>query len=371
MKKLFTLIGFALLVAISFLGIQWKVVNAQGTIPTTLPIPVTSGLIIDAGLGHTCTVTLDGRVLCWGLNTSGQVGDDSNTNRLVPVFVKDLSGVTNLALGSIHSCVLKSDGTVWCWGDNTYGQLGNGTTLNSSVPIQVVGLPDKAVNLTSGQYFSCAILENNDLWCWGQNDKGQLNDGTTTNQSKPVKSAIDAIPNLVSGGQEALVGEASGYVSLWGKTEPLNILGLSDTLAISGNRFKLGGCSVSNGNIVNCWTEDNKPVAVTGADNAIYVGAGLTHSCSMDNTNKVFCWGTNASGEIGDGTNTDRVTAVAVVDLGSVADLAVGAQHNCAIISPTVIKCWGNNVYGQLGNNTTTNSSVPVLVILPSGLGQQ
>jgi alpha-tubulin suppressor-like RCC1 family protein len=90
----------------------------------------------------------------------------------------------------------------------------------------------------------------------------------------------------------------------------------------------------------------------------------------MDKDNKVFCWGTNVSGEIGDGTNTDRDSAVAVIDLGSVADLAVGAQHNCAIISPTVIKCWGNNEYGQLGNNTTRNSSVPVLVILPSGVGQ-
>jgi hypothetical protein len=91
-------------------------------------IPVTGGTIIASGLGHSCMTTSDNRVLCWGLNSSGQVGDETNVNRQTAVFVKDLDGVYNLTLGSRHSCALTSEGEVWCWGENSSGQLGNGST---------------------------------------------------------------------------------------------------------------------------------------------------------------------------------------------------------------------------------------------------
>jgi len=366
MNKKLVITIFALLLTLSIFGSSWNVVDAQGTIPEVIPgIPVTGGTIIASGLGHSCMTTSDGQVLCWGLNSSGQVGDDSTTNRLKPVFVKDLQGVYALTLGSMHSCALTMNGEVWCWGENSAGQLGNGSTTDGLVPSLVTGLPGKVVSFTAGQNFTCAVLENKEIWCWGENTNGQLNDGTTANQLKPVKSAFTALPAQISGGQTVLVGEAAGQVSLWENLEPENIFGVSDALNISGNRFAPGGCAVADGSKVNCWSEDNTPIIVNGTDNSLYVGTGLSHGCSVDEQNLVLCWGSNENGELGDGYNVDRDNGEEVSDLGPVVALAVGAKHNCVLIGPATAKCWGSNAYGQLGNNSTVDSNVPVFVILP------
>ena len=367
MNKKIIIILVALFLVTGYAGQQWSVVGAQGTIPPVPPviIPVTGGTIIASGLGHSCMTVVDGRVICWGLNNSGQVGDGSTINRHKPVYVKNIVGVSQLTLGSYHSCALLSDGTIWCWGENKSGQLGNGTTTNSSIPVQVLGLPGKATSFTAGQDFTCAVLEDKSIWCWGNNSSGQLNDGTTTNQPKPVKSLLTALPAQISGGQSKLVGEASGYVSLWGKAEPENILGINNAMNISGNRFAPGGCAVVGGNIVNCWTGDNKPTTVNGIDGALVVGTGLSNGCALNSLNLVYCWGSNSNGELGDGKNTDRETGAPVTNLGSVAALAVGANHTCVLTGDSEAMCWGYNKYGQLGNDTTTNSSTPVKVIMP------
>jgi len=370
------LISIAIILAIGLFGFKWSVAGAQGSVPqipvtgtggVIAVIPVTGGPIIDAGLGHTC-MTANNGVLCWGLNTSGQVGDGSIINRLKPVLVKNLTGVSTISLGSNHSCALLSDGTIWCWGKNGVGQLGNGTSINSSIPVEVLGFPKKAkkaVDLTSGQNFNCAVLEDNSIWCWGENTHGQLNDGTTTNQLKAVKSKYAAAPALISGGQTTVIGEASGYVSHWNNSSPTNIMGLSDASNISGNRFNAGGCAVVGNNSVDCWSNDNKPTPIESSDNARYVIAGLDFGCAVDLTNNVMCWGSNEFGQLGNGTKVDKKSAGYVPTLGAIADMGVGASHVCVIITPTDVKCWGVNTFGQLGNNTTTESSTPVQVILP------
>ena len=313
--------------------------------------------------------TMDNRVICWGLNSSGQVGDATTTDRPKAVFVKDLAGVTQLTLGSRHSCAITNDGSVWCWGENSSGQLGNGTTVNSSVPVQVVDLPAKATSFTAGENFTCAMLDNSSVWCWGENGSGQLNDGTTTNQPKPVQSLFTTLPSQISGGQFDLVAEATGQVSLWGNKTPLNITGLTDALNISGNRFTPGGCAVTAGGLVECWAADKKPGLIDTVQNALTVGTGLAHGCAVNIDNNVFCWGKNSNGELGDGKTIDHAGGAPVIGLSPVAMLAVGAQHTCVLVGNGTAMCWGANNYGQLGNNSNKNSSVPVLVILPYNLG--
>jgi alpha-tubulin suppressor-like RCC1 family protein len=366
-RKIFGAMIVCFLVLV-FAGGNWSVANAVGTVPTKIPtvvIPVTGGTIIASGFGHSCMTVADGRVVCWGLNDAGQLGDGSTSNRRVAVYVKDISGVNVLALGSRHSCALLTDGSVWCWGSNKYGQLGNGSTKNSSVPVQVTGLPAKAVNLTSGENFACAVLDDNTIWCWGENGSGQLNDGTTENKAQPVKSQLTATPSQISGGQSSVAGEASGFVSLWKDQQPLNLLGISNAFNISANRFAKGGCAVITGNKVSCWGEDNTPAEVTGAENALAVGTGLSFACYVDNAGAVHCWGKNGHGELGTGNTTDSEAPASVVALPSTISLAVGASHTCVIVSGNQAMCWGLNTYGQLGNNSTRNSSTPVLVILP------
>lgn len=367
-KKIFSILIVLFLVAV-FAGGNWNVVNAVGTVPTKIPsvvIPVTGGTIIASGFGHSCMTVEDGRAVCWGLNDSGQVGDGSNSNRRKAVYVKGMSGVNQLSLGSRHSCALLSDGTVWCWGSNKFGQLGNGSAKNSAVPVQVSGFPAKVVNLTSGENFSCAVLEDNSIWCWGENTNGQLNDGSKENKAQPVKSQLSATPSQISGGQSSIAGEASGFVSLWEGKEPTNLLGIANAFNISANRFAQGGCAVAAGNKVVCWGADNAPAEVSGSQNALAVGTGLSFACYVDNAGAVHCWGSNANGELGTGNNADSNAPAQVGNLPSTLSLAVGASHTCVIVSGNQAMCWGLNTYGQLGNNSTKNSSVPVQVILPS-----
>lgn len=310
----------------------------------------------------------NGQVICWGLNASGQVGDGTNLDQKVPVYVKDLTGVQNLVAGSKHTCALTIDGIVWCWGENSSGQLGNGKTVNSSVPVMVVGLPEKVLTMTAGEEFTCVQLMNQEVWCWGKNDLGQLNDGTTKNQLTPVKTKLTTLFAQISGGQGLLLGsDILGSVNQWSKVVSAAIKEVAGALSISANRWGSTGCVVTSDGTVKCWGSDLNSILVPGSMPAIEVGAGLAHNCDINNDETVSCWGANADGELGNGTFTDSSTATLVKNIVKAHVLAVGAQHTC-ILSGTrnIAWCWGQNTYGQLGNNSNTNSNIPVLVILPA-----
>ena len=139
-----------------------------------------------------CALMLDATVQCWGWNPDGQVGDGTSGNtRLTPVAVTGLSRVTMLAVGGSHACALLSDRTARCWGDNQYGQLGDGTTQQRPTPVAVEapngsGPWSNLVDLQSGVDFTCAVDTTGKVWCWGRNQYGQLGDGTTTNRAFPT-----------------------------------------------------------------------------------------------------------------------------------------------------------------------------------------
>jgi uncharacterized repeat protein (TIGR01451 family) len=331
-------------------------------------IPVTGGTLIVSGLGHSCMTYNDGKVICWGLNTSGQLGDGTNIDQKVPVYVKDLTGVQNLVAGSEHTCALTIDGDVWCWGENASGQLGNGKVEDSSSPVMVTGLPEKVLTMTAGDEFTCVQLMNQEVWCWGKNDLGQLNDGTTTNQLKPVKTKLDTLFAQISGGQGLLLGsDVLGSVKEWAKVVATTVKQVAGALSISANRWGSTGCVVTSDGSVKCWGSDLSSMLVPGSMPAIEVGAGMDHNCDINNDQTVSCWGTNDDGELGNGTNEDSSSATLVKNLSNARVLGVGAQHTCVLAGTSNFAwCWGQNTYGQLGNNTTTNSNVPVLVILPA-----
>jgi len=142
---------------------------------------------IEAGGGHTCVVTNSGGVKCWGLNYYGELGDGTVTDRTSPVNVIGLStGVTAIAVGRVHTCALTSGGAVKCWGDNTYGQLGDGTTANRSSPVDVVGLSNGATAVVVGADHTCTLMNSGGIKCWGDNSYGQVGDGTIIDRNTPV-----------------------------------------------------------------------------------------------------------------------------------------------------------------------------------------
>ncbi|PKO01166.1 MAG: hypothetical protein CVU42_01595 [Chloroflexi bacterium HGW-Chloroflexi-4] len=330
-------------------------------------IPVTGGTLIVSGLGHSCMTYNDGKVICWGLNTSGQVGDGTYLDQHKPAYVKDLQGVLNLTAGSKHTCALTIDGEIWCWGENNSGQLGDGSTMNSNIPVKVDGLPEKVLAITAGEEFTCAQLMNQDVWCWGNNEVGQLNDGTTINQTKPVKSKLNTMLAQISGGQGLLLGsDFFGSVNKWTKVQAAAVQQLGGSLSISANRWGDSGCAVASDGSVKCWDSNLVSAPVKDALPAMEVGAGLAHNCAINTDETVSCWGTNQTGQLGNGTNVDSLSATLVKNLMSAHALAVGAKHTCTLNGTSnVATCWGENTFGQLGNDTTNSSNSPVYVIMP------
>jgi alpha-tubulin suppressor-like RCC1 family protein len=141
---------------------------------------------LSVGGYHACALLADGTVECWGTAREGELGNGSNTYSLTPVPVSGLTGVTSLGAGELHTCAILAGGMAACWGDNQGGGLGNGTTGNvSATPVPVSGLPS-AVAITAGLDFTCALLADGRVACWGLNGSGQLGDGTLTDSSTPV-----------------------------------------------------------------------------------------------------------------------------------------------------------------------------------------
>ena len=331
-------------------------------------IPVTGGTLIVSGIGHSCMTYNNGQVICWGLNASGQVGDGTLLDQHKPVYVKDLEGVLNLTAGSKHTCALMIDGEIWCWGENSSGQLGNNTVVNSNVPVKVEGLPDKVLAITAGEEFTCAQMMNQDVWCWGKNNLGQLNDGTTTNQLKPVKSKLNTMLAQISGGQGLLLGsDFFGSVNEWAKVQAAAVQQLAGSLSISANRWGDTGCAVASDGSVKCWDSNLISAAIKDTLPAMEVGAGMEHSCVVNNDQTVSCWGANLSGQLGNGSYVDSLSATLVKNMSKVRALGVGANHTCVLSGTNnTPMCWGENTYGQLGNDSITNSNLPVYVILPA-----
>ena len=194
-----------------------------GTTPRLTPVDVAgldSGVrALSVGLWHTCAITAEGGVKCWGYNADGRVGDGTQENRLTPVAVAGLSeAVVALSAGGGHTCAVTASGGVQCWGANNIGQLGDGTTTQRLTPVAVLGLSDKALAVSSGAGYSCALLATGGVQCWGYNVSGALGDGTSISRLTPVavQGLATGVTGISTGGGHTCALLTSGGVQCWG-----------------------------------------------------------------------------------------------------------------------------------------------------------
>jgi alpha-tubulin suppressor-like RCC1 family protein len=192
------------------------------------------GLSITAGDFHTCAMSTTGAVYCWGYNLSGQLGNNSTTNSDVPVQVEGvggsglLSGIASIAAGFAHTCAVSTTGGVYCWGYNPYGQLGNNSTTQRNVPVQVVGAGGSGVlsgiaSIAAGEDHTCALSTTGGIDCWGYNDYGQLGNNSTTDSHVPVQVAgvggtglLSGTATIAAGGYHTCALSATGRIDCWG-----------------------------------------------------------------------------------------------------------------------------------------------------------
>ncbi len=176
---------------------------------------------IAAGADHTCAVTDGGAVKCWGANSQGQLGDGTRTTSSTPVDVKGLGGVKAIAAGELHTCAVTDAGAVKCWGDNGSGQLGDGTYKTSVTPVDVSGLGGGVKAIAAGADHSCALTDGGAVKCWGYNAYGQLGDGRGAGSNTPVdvSGLGGGVKAIAAGAAHTCAVTEGGTAKCWGNNE--------------------------------------------------------------------------------------------------------------------------------------------------------
>ena len=322
----------------NFFGQTGNGSTSQSAVPANVAWHTAGVVSIGTGAYHSCAVTLAGAVRCWGANDSGQLGDNTTIQRPSAVAVAGLdSGVVAVSTGAFHSCALSVGGGVWCWGRNSDGQLGNNSLTDSPIPVAVVGLGSGVAAISAGGFHTCALTTTGAMKCWGLNANGQIGDNSTTTRPTPVD----------------VNGLGSGVSAISG--------GALHTCALTGGAAKCWGYNFWGTVGDNSTTQRLVPTAVSGLGSGVSaISAGVLHTCALV-AGGVKCWGYNVNGQLGDNSTTQRLTAVDVVSLGGVATSIVTAElHTCALMASGGARCWGDNSYGQLGDNSNTQRLTPV-----------
>ncbi|MDC0711776.1 RCC1 repeat-containing protein [Stigmatella sp. ncwal1] len=252
-----------------------------------------------------------------------------------------------LAGGSAHSLAIRQDGTVWAWGYNAYGQIGDGTATSRASPVQVSGLTG-AVSVAAGTNYSLALKSDGTVWGWGYNRYGNLGDNTTTNRSTPVQvlslSGVISIASSIYNYQSFAV-KSDGTVWAWGYNGD-GALGDNSTTV----RYTPVQVKQSVGGVVSALTD------------VVAIDAGVNHTLALKSNGTVWAWGSNASGQIGNGTLANQLAAVQVVNLFDAVAISAGTDYSLALKADGTVVAWGVNTNGQLGTGSTTNSASPLSV---------
>jgi len=346
---------------------------------------------IAAGQYHTCVILTGGGLKCWGRNSEGQIGDNTTMQRALPTDVWWLLGATALSAHGNTSCAVVAGG-LNCWGWNSQGQVGEGTLSNRLVPTGVSGLSSGVAAVGGGYLHTCAITTGGAAKCWGDNDYGQVGDGTTTDRYSPapvsgLASGVAAIEGgqyhtcaLTTGGGVKCWGDGAYYklgnASVTPRTAPVDVTGLASGAVQVAPGWDYS-CARTTAGGVQCWGHDangslgdnyaqarSAPVAVPELSaGTLSVAAGLYHACAITAAGGVKCWGDNSVGQLGIGTNAWTVHPTDVTGLASgVVALAAGSYHTCALTTAGAMKCWGSNGAGQLGDDSTTTRYAPAPV---------
>jgi alpha-tubulin suppressor-like RCC1 family protein len=289
---------------------------------------------IASGYSHSCAVLITGAVKCWGLNSSGQLGDNSTSQRLAPVDVSGLSSVRAITAGQNHTCALLRTGAVKCWGSG--GRTGDGSGTQRLTPVDVSGLSSGVSEIASGWNHTCAVLSTGAVRCWGDNDERQSGSGGGGTSPQAISGLSASAIAIAAAEKNTCVLLSSGAVQCWG-----------------ANAFGGTGAAPS-GSLSN-------PQTVSGISNAVAISGGSETFCALLSSGAVKCWGYNGTGAFGNGTTTSSHIPVTVPGISAVA-IETGWHHSCALLSSGAAKCWGGNGYGQLGDNSTTQRLSPVNV---------
>jgi alpha-tubulin suppressor-like RCC1 family protein len=328
---------------------------------------------ITAGNRHSCGLSDDGTVRCWGGNFAGQLGRGNTDSwgelpgqrggQLPPVDLGTDRTATAISAGGDHTCALLDDGTVKCWGSNGSGELGQTTSgqngdepgeMGDDLPPIALGTGHTATAIAAGFSHSCALLEDGTVKCWGSNLSGQLGYGNTSNIGLDEDMGDNLSIVALGAGREATAITAGdgqtcallddGSVKCWGDNDK-GRLGQGDQADRGDEPGEMGDSLL--------------PVALGTDRTATAISTGYGHVCAILDDDTLKCWGENSEGRLGLGDTNHRGDApgemgdaLPVVDLGAgrtAVGIAAGDDGTCALLDDALVKCWGSNGFGQVG----------------------
>lgn len=329
------------------------------------PTYLDDATMLASGALHTCAITKDKRVACWGNNTNvlGPVLDDAGQplgTTSTPRFIPGLTGVLKVATGYSSACVVNDGGRVLCWGSNVSGSLGQGDgdasapRLPSPVVLSNRQPITNAVDVVVGSSHACALLQGGAVACWGETRNGQTGPSAPTTSDGFVPYAVAAIgggvTELAAGSGHTCAIRSGGTLECWG-------------IAGSGQLGALGVDGSSAAPVV-------VPLSPVGAAAPAHVFAGAGSTCSVDVTGRVFCWGSNSVGQLGQlGVGSNLSTPAVGPLLDKVTHVGLGARNACYVLESGVATCLGGNISGELGRGTSGVSEIDLKPIVEDDAG--
>lgn len=351
---------------------------------------------VSAGDQYTCGIRTNGRLTCWGWNSSGQLGIGSTSTSVpAPRVVGTATDWKSVATGFATTCAIRGAGLLYCWGVNSNGQLGIGSTEARVRPARV-GTATDWRQVSVGYGHACGLRATKGVYCWGSNLKGQLGIGSTGGKrTRPAQVGTATSWTSVSAGFYATCGRrAPGRISCWGdntdnqtapgstavRNVPTQVGGATDWTAVStGQGFTCGRRATGRS---YCWGRNNygqvgdgtytnprpAPTQPSGATaDWSAVDAGWVNTCARKSSGRLFCWGYGdpwtKSSLLGNGTwNTTNKPVEVAGGVTTWQPPTLGTSHACARRTTGRLYCWGDNQYGQLGTGGTDQSLTPVEV---------
>jgi alpha-tubulin suppressor-like RCC1 family protein len=346
------------------MGLSMQNVDLGGIVPS----------IVASGPQHVCALG-NQTLKCWGRNDFGQLGQGDRNNRgdnpnemgtnLLPINLGTSHFAVAVTAGLQHTCALLENGTVKCWGLGDAGELGAGYQaelgdgpgeMGDALPVVNLGTGQTAQTIAAGGFHTCAILQNNQVKCWGYNGFGQLGLNDKNSRGDNPGEMGDALPTVFLGAGRSAKAIGAG---IW-----------FSCALLDDNSVKCWGYNgdgeLGQGNTLNRGDDPGEmnalqPIQLGTGRSAKSISVGGYEACAILDNNQLKCWGYFAAGELGQGDSIshganagDMGDNLHPVDLGTghwpiAVSAASYGMHTCAILEDSQVKCWGSNTYGELG----------------------
>jgi alpha-tubulin suppressor-like RCC1 family protein len=305
---------------------------------------------VAAGNGFSIALKSDNTVWTWGRNGNGQLGDGTTNTRHTPAMVPGLSNVLVIAAGLVSSYALRvgpGGGEVWVWGDNSHGELGDGTTTDRHSPVQAN--IQYVLNIAPGNYHVLALHFDGTLWAWGNNGSGQIGIGTAGgNVLSPVQVNLPGVTAISAGGMHSVAVDENNNIWTWGDNSTGQ---LGDGTTTDKHSPQMLDPQLFNS------------IGIIG-DGVVGIAAGYNHTLATTTDGAIWSWGANGQGQLGDGTKTDRHSPVSINGPTQGSFLTAGTKYSLISLNlDNTLDSWGNNGSGQVGDGSTTDRTVPVGVV--------